>query len=127
NLLIPALILSVLTISSCKKDKKEANEPQISSAEHIDGLLFVNMNNYQILTDENAVFSSTDPDIEITSDGTIQRLTSGETAEIEIEWVDKGVTTRIYALGATDNNHVNPFKKYHAAESTDPYNQYIQG
>lgn len=127
NLLIPALILSVLTISSCKKDKKEANEPQISSAEHIDGLLFVNKNNYQILTDENAVFSSTDPDIEITSDGTIQRLTSGETAEIEIEWVDKGVTTRIYALGATDNNHVNPFEKYHAAESTDPYNQYIQG
>jgi len=120
----------LLTFISCKKESKKEPEPpklQIISKEYQDDLLFVNKNNFKIETNEAAVFSSTDPDIDISSDGVIQRLTSGETAEIEITWTDKGTKTKIYALGATDNNHVNPFEKYHAAESTDPYGQYIKG
>jgi phosphohistidine phosphatase SixA len=122
--------LLITLVSSCKKsDDNEENEIQgeITSAEFIDELLFVNKNSYKIETSEPATFSSTDPSIDISADGVIARVTSGEVVPIEVTWTGRGTKTTIYALGATDNNHVKPFENYHSVESTDPYNQYVQG
>jgi len=100
---------------------------RITSKDYIKDLLFVSKNDYQIETSEPATFSSTDPSITITSEGLVKRVTSGEVVAIDVTWTNSGEKSRIYAVGATDNNHVNPFVKFHAAYSDDPYGQYVQG
>lgn len=128
NFQILFLLLLILSTTACKKERKQTELPEITSKEYIDELLFVNKNDYQIQTSEPATFSSNDSSITISAAGLIQRITSGELVSIEVTWPEReGMKTTLYAVGATDNNHVNPFIKYHAAESTDPYNQYIQG
>lgn len=127
-LLFTFLVLSLL--SSCKKEDKPEDKfvGEVTSAEYIDGLLFVNKNDYKIITSSPATFSSTDSNITIAADGTIARVTSGEVVAIEVMWTgQEGAKSTIYALGATDNNHVKPFESYQAKESTDPFNQYVQG
>jgi len=127
---ILSAFLIITLLSSCKKDGEEEEKeipPAITSAEYIDDLLFVNKNDYKIQTAEPATFSSSDASIQISTDGVVARITSGEVVPIDITWTNRGTKSRIYALGATDDNHVNPFEKYHDERSTDPYNQYVQG
>jgi phosphohistidine phosphatase SixA len=122
--------LAIILFSSCQKDKEQKeNEtpPAIVSAEYIDDLLFVNKNDYKIETAEPATFSSSDTSIRISSDGVVARITSGEVVAIDVAWTNRGTKTKLYAVGATDDNHVNPFEKYHDERSSDPFNQYVQG
>ena len=100
---------------------------RITSAEYIDSLLFVDKNEFRISASDSATFSSSDASITITSDGLIKRLTSGEVVSIKVKWLRNGNEVTIYALGATDDNHVNPFIKFHAAASDNPLGQYKQG
>lgn len=122
----------LILLSSCKKNGTPDPQPEdkngkITSAEFKDDLLFANKANYQIETSQPATFSSNDPSITITSAGNIEHLTSGEIVSINVKWTNSGSTTNIYAVGATDNQHVNPFEKFHAAASDNPYGQYLQG
>jgi phosphohistidine phosphatase SixA len=130
-LLLSAL---VLTLGSCtKNDDVNPPTPQeppavtITNEELKGDLLFVNKNNFQLKTSEPATFLSADPSVSVTSAGLIERITSGEVVSIDVSSVATGKKTKIYALGATDDNHVNPFMNYHAAPSDDPYGQYLLG
>ena len=127
-------ILLFFVMSGCKEDGSNdlllPDEPvnKVTSEEFIDDLLFVNKNNFKINTNNPAQFFSNNPLIQISSDGTVSRLTSGEVVPIEITWTDQpGVKTTIYALGATDTNHDEPYASFHGALATDPYNSYILG
>lgn len=129
NLTIYIFALIILTGEySCKDDKAL---PEIStgiiSPEFENDLLFVNQNNFRILTDKPATFTSTDPLIRLSADGVIERLTSGEVVPVDITWQDGSGTLRIYALGATDDNHDEPYASYHGKSATDAFNAYRQG
>ncbi|MDB5019625.1 MAG: phosphohistidine phosphatase SixA [Pedobacter sp.] len=100
---------------------------KITSPELLSELLFVNHNNYQVLTNEPASFSSTDTSITISSTGLISRLTSGEVVSIDVTSVATGKKSKLMAVGATDDNHVKPFETFHFVNSSDPYGQYVQG
>jgi phosphohistidine phosphatase SixA len=128
------LILIVSVTTACKKDKIASitqtlvDTPKVTSQDYIDRLLFVTKDNYQIQTSDKATFSSSDPNVTISSKGLISRLTSGEIAAIDIEWKNnKFPKTTIYALGATDGDQVEPAAYFHGETATDPYNNYVQG
>lgn len=111
---------------------KEENSPEtfnvVTSPEFEDDLLFVNKNNFKILTDIPVEYSSADPLIKISPEGVIERITSGEVVPIDITFKDgSGKKTRIYALGATDDNHDDPYAPYHDKSATNAYNSYRQG
>lgn len=99
----------------------------ITSVEYVDSLLFITKNDFQINASDSASFSSDDPSITITPEGLVKRLTSGEVVVIKVKWIRNGKTSKVYAVGATDNQHVNPFVKFHAAISDDPVGQYMKG
>ena len=122
----------------CKKDKPIPAPPtptplpaithHVTSPEYEDSLLFVNHYDFNILTDKPAEFSSEDTLIQISASGTISRITSGEVVPIDITWKDNsGEKTRIYALGATDDDHDEPYATYHGKSATDAFNAYRQG
>ncbi len=140
NYLFYALILFFFTELSCKK--KDSSKPVIEPPDKIDNtntdprftnkdclkdLLFANKKNYQIETSEAATFSSIDPDVTVSTTGLIGRITSGELVTIDVTWTKNGSKTKLYAFGATDNDYVEPFATYHAAESENPYGQYVKG
>ena len=129
KLLLSCLLLISIIAVSCKKSIKiqPPEDGKITSAEYKDDLLLVVKNDYQITASDSATFSSTDPSISITTTGLVKRITSGEVVAISVTWIKSGNTTQLYALGATDNNHVNPFEKFHAAISDNPAAQYMQG
>lgn len=116
---------------SCRKDPPAPEiDPllsQISSPDYENGLLFVGKPDYQIETNEAATFSSSDPKVELTAAGKIQRITSGAIVAIDIHWGSTGRTSRIYALGATDDQHDEPYASYHGRQATDPANAYRKG
>ncbi|MCO4293220.1 histidine phosphatase family protein [Solitalea sp. MAHUQ-68] len=123
------IILLVLLIAfGCKKNDSNENRPKITSLEYKNDLLFVNKANFKIETNEPAEFSSSDPKIQLTSDGLIQRITSSEVVAIDVIWKDQAkAPTRIYALGATDDSFDQPYAAFHGTHATDPYNAYLQG
>lgn len=128
NLFLCILALTLLGLFSCKKDKTTPLINKITSQEFEDELLFVNRNDFKILTDKPAKFSSPSSLIQISSDGNIKRITSAEVVPIDITWIDQpGNITRIYALGATDDNHDEPYASYHGKVATNTYNSYRQG
>ena len=114
---------------ACKKDKPTTPlSHTVTSPEYEDKLLFVNQNDFQILTDKPAEFSSDDPLIQISSDGIIKRITSGEIVPINITWKDGSASPlKIYALGATDDNHDEPYASFHGNSATEAFNSYRQG
>lgn len=118
---------------SCKKDNSPPvvipdDTHKVISEEFQNDLLFVNRPDFKILTDKPAEFSSSDPLIKITSDGTIERLTSGEVVAIDIAWNDNpSKKTKIYALGSTDNTHDDPYAGYHGELASEAYNSYLLG
>ncbi|HYK76520.1 MAG TPA: histidine phosphatase family protein [Daejeonella sp.] len=121
------IVFIAFGIASCKKDPPVAIN-RVTSPEFEDNLLFVNKTKYTIQTNETAEFSSADPHIQIDKSGQITRLLSGVVVPIDITWPKRdGLKTRIYALGATDNTHDQPFATFHDREATDPYNAYRQG
>ena len=130
HLLLVSVPILLLTFSCRKKaeiiDPVPQNE-KITSAEFKDDLLFVNKNNYQIQTSDDATFTSSDPSITISSTGLVGRITSGEVVTINVTWTKSGSQTKLCALGATDTEHINPFVKFHAATSDNAYGQYMQG
>ena len=126
------LLIFPLICLICSCNKKEVQiEPEITygitSKEFINNLLFVNKNNYQITTEQPGTFASNDSHITITPKGLITSILSGEVVAIDITWINTGKKTKLYAVGATDNNYIAPFVEYHGAESNDPYSQYVQG
>jgi len=122
-------LLLLIFLVSCKKSAFVSYAtPKITSPEYIDSLLFVTKNNYQIVTTQAAVFSSTDIHIKLSSSGLIQRLTSAEVVPILITWSNKNIPpTTIYALGCTDTDQDAPFTKYQGKLATDPFGSYLQG
>jgi phosphohistidine phosphatase SixA len=124
-----AVSMLLFLISGCSKDnpKSEPMAVMITNPEMKDDLLFVNKNNFQVLTNEPATFSAQDTSITINASGLIGRLTSGEVVNIDVTSIATGKKSTIAALGATDNNHVKPFETFHFTDSTDPYGQYLQG
>lgn len=129
NRFLCLLVLSLLSVISCKKDTPTPSSLNIvTSQEFEDDLLFVNRNDFKILTDKPAEFSSSSPLIQLSADGTIKRITSGEVVPIDITWTDASAgKTRIYALGATDDNHDKPYSSYHGKLASNPYESYRQG
>lgn len=134
NLTFSGLVVLIFVgVFSCKKDNpppviKTEETYKVTSEEFQNDLLFVNRNNFKILTNKPAEFSSSDPLIKITTDGTIERVTSGEVVAIDITWKDEPTKkTRIYALGSTDDNHDAPYTRYHGELASDPYNSYRLG
>jgi phosphohistidine phosphatase SixA len=124
----------ILTLGACTKNDnpgppapEEVSAVTITNEELKDDLLFVNRNNFQIKTSEPATFLSADPSISVSSAGLIERITSGEVVSIDVTSTATGKKSKIYALGATDDNHVNPFMNFHADPSDDPYGQYLLG
>lgn len=106
----------------------EIVEPQITSPELDGQLLFVTGNNFQILTNDSAVFSANDPFIKMSPGGLISRLISGEVVKITATWPKhSNKTTVFYALGATDDNVDPPFSRFHGKPATDAYVAYKQG
>ncbi len=99
----------------------------VTSAEYIDDLLFVPGSNFQIQTNQATTFSSPDPLIKISPAGVVTRITSGEIVPIDITSTLAGTKTRIYALGATDNAHDQPYADYHGKSDPDPYASYVKG
>lgn len=129
HFLYAVLFLMSSLFNACKKDK-EADFPPVSiTSTEFDGkLLFVNKNDFQIQTNEEAIFSANDKRINITADGLVKRLTSGELVSIEV--APKSAPERktlIYALGATDTNHDKPQITYNGKGATDTYNSYLKG
>lgn len=137
-------LLLAFTFIACKKDNpvpvpKPVPEPKptvpdtvfkVTSAEFDGKLLFVTKNNYQISVSRGAVFSSRDAKIKISSSGLVERITSGEVVQILIKSkLDTTKKWKIYALGATDNQHDEPYSKYHdyGNSSTNPYSDYKKG
>lgn len=138
NSIFFVIIFIALSVFSCKDDNPTPPTPppptpstyRVTSAEFQDNLLFVNRNDFQILTNKPATFISADPIIQISASGLIKRLTAGEVAAIEITWTDDpSKKTTIYALGATDDkaNFDLPYRSFHGVPATDPYNSYISG
>jgi len=126
------LIFMITGLAGCQKDKPNPDPSgqtyKVTSPEFIDNLLLVNRNDFKIATDKPAEFASTSPYIDISADGTIKRLTSGEVAAIDITWTDEpSKKTKIYAVGATDTNHDAPYKSFHGKLATDPYGSYKHG
>jgi phosphohistidine phosphatase SixA len=130
----------IIVLAGCSKsyDVPKGEEPggvavveppavKITSQEFMDDLLFVNKNDFQILTNEPATFSSSDTSITISSTGMISRVTSGEVVSIDVTSIATGKKSTLIAVGATDNNHVKPFENFHKVDSTDPFGQYVQG
>jgi phosphohistidine phosphatase SixA len=133
---LKTLFIAIILLAGCSREKagdmpapvKENDNPKITSPEYTDQLLFVNKNNYQILTSDSATFFSADPHIQITNSGLIRRLTSAEIAPIEITWKNTAKPKLIiYALGATDINQDLPYKRYQAALATNAFAAYQQG
>lgn len=135
-----ALVFLFLFQTSC--EKKEVNEPIVNPPEIMDNsnadarikntnyfkdLLLVDRKNYQIETTEEATFSATGPHVAVSTTGLISRITSGELVVIDITWTKGGGKTKLYALGATDNDHIKPFSNFHDVPSDDPYKQYLKG
>lgn len=122
-------VLILLSIFSCKKESEApSNLNIVTSQEFEDDLLFVNRNDFKILTDRPAEFSSPSSLVQISADGIIKRITSGEVVPIDITWSDPSPSkTRIYALGATDDNHDSPYASYHGISGSKPYESYRQG
>ncbi len=126
------MLFVVLSVAvSCRKDSPSPEvDPllsQISSPEYEDDLLFVGKRDFQIETTEPATFSSTDPKIRISSSGRISRITSAEVAAIDVHWTETGRVSRIYALGATDDDFDSPYDRYHGRVATDPVAAYRKG
>ncbi|HEY0899229.1 MAG TPA: hypothetical protein VGD90_07830, partial [Sphingobacteriaceae bacterium] len=125
------LLLIVGFSTGCRKDSPSPEvEPllsRVSSPEFENGLLFVNTPDYQIQTTEAATFSTLDPRIQVTAGGLIQRVTSGAVVAIDVNWSSSGTTSRIYALGATDDQHDEPYATYHGRLATDPVSSYRKG
>jgi len=96
---------------------------KITSKEYIEALLFVPGSNFQILTDKPATFSSSNPLISLSPSGVVSRITSGEVVPIDVTWNESGTKTRIYALGATDDSHDQPYARYHGVPDLNPYFQ----
>jgi len=128
------LLLSIFILAGCKKDSKTTTNSntnvsyKVTSPEYVDSLLFVNVNGYQIQTnDPGATFSATDSHIVLTgTKGKIGRLTSAEVVPITITWSDH-TKKIIYALGCTDNNQDMPFVNYQGKLATDCQASYTQG
>lgn len=123
------IVLAGFVLLSCKKDKESGPSPlAVTSSEYDGKLLFVNKNNFQITTNQSAIYTTDDTSITITADGLVERLTSGEVVAIDIAPKESPETkTRIYAFGATDNNHVKPQITYNGKGATDTYNSYLKG
>lgn len=123
------IVLIGFVLLSCKKDKENGPSPlQITSSEYDGKLLFVNKNDFQITTNQAAIYTTDDTNITISPEGLVKRLTSGEVAAIDIAPKESPETkTRIYAFGATDNNHVKPQITYNGKGATDTYNSYLKG
>ena len=123
----------VFGVFSCKKDSSPPvvtpeETFKVTSEEFQNDLLFVNRNDFKILTNKPAEFSSSDPLIKMTADGTIERLSSGEIVAIDITWKDDpGKKTKIYAFGCTDDNHDAPYSRYHGVLASDAYSSYRLG
>jgi phosphohistidine phosphatase SixA len=128
--LLILLILGV-TIIGCKKDNNNRTSavPKVTNTGYDGTLLFVDKaKDFQIQTDVAAQFSSTNPNIEITSSGLITRFISGEVVPITItNKVNSAYKTTIYALAATDVTFVKPYSDYHAENATDAVGSYRQG
>lgn len=119
-------LVALFIISSC--DQHGSDGIQITSPEFVDGLLLVNTNNFQIQTNEPAIFSSSDPFIKMTENGVINRLTSAEVVAIDVVSVDDPEDkTTIYALGVKDDNYDPTNVFYNGPPGTDAYNSYLQG
>lgn len=125
------LLMCGVILSACKKDSPDTPEVltgKITSPEFINDLLFVDKGAFKIQTDQAATFSSDDQYIQLTADGTINRLTSGEVAKITVNWTNlPGQTSTIYALGATDTTFDEPYASYHEIPATDPAGSYKKG
>jgi phosphohistidine phosphatase SixA len=126
------LLLFIFAFStSCQKDSSAPHvDPllsQISSPEFKNELLFVGKPDFTIQTSEPATFSSADSRIQVNAAGLITRITSGAVVPIDVHWTASGKTTRIYALGATDDNHDAPYERYHGRLATDPVPAYQKG
>ena len=126
------LLVTFLVIGNFSCKKKESTPPapigpRITSVEFESDLLFVNKNDFQIVTSEPADFASTDPLINISSTGLIKRITSAEVVPIDVTWKSSGAITRFYALGATETNFDQPYLSFHGASATDPYTAYKAG
>ena len=125
------LFLLTLIICTCRKDKSPNvpdNQFKITSEELVDNLLFVDVNNYQIKTSEPATFSSTDPFIQISSEGLIKRLTSGEVVAIDIvSKANPNNKARTYALGVKDDNYDPTNIFFNGPAGTDAYGSYRKG
>jgi phosphohistidine phosphatase SixA len=123
------IVLIGFVLLSCKKDKENGpSSLQITSSEYDGKLLFVNKNDFQITTNQTAIYTTDDTNITISSEGLVKRLTSGEVAAIDIAPKESPETkTRIYAFGATDKNHVKPQITYNGKGATDTYNSYLKG
>jgi phosphohistidine phosphatase SixA len=131
---LKTLFIAIILLAGCSREKAGdmpapvKDNLKITSPEYTDQLLFVNKNNYQILTSEAATFSSADPHIQITNSGLIRRLTSAEIVPVEITWKNTAKPKLIiYALGATDINQDLPYKHYHGALATNAFAAYQQG
>jgi phosphohistidine phosphatase SixA len=131
--LLILLILGV-TIIGCRKDNNNNNNrtspaPKVTNAGYDGKLLFVDKpTDFQIQTDVSSDFSSTNPNIEITSTGLIKRFMSGEVVPITItDKTNSAYKTTIYALAATDVTFVKPFSDYHGEDATDALASYRQG
>lgn len=123
------IVLVGFALLSCKKDKESGPVPlEVTSSEYDGKLLFVNKNNFQITTNQSATYTTDDTSVTITADGLVERLTSGEVVAIDIAPKESPETkTRVYAFGATDNNHVKPQITYNGKGATDTYNSYLKG
>ncbi|HEY1008398.1 MAG TPA: histidine phosphatase family protein [Sphingobacteriaceae bacterium] len=126
------LLIALLTLClGCQKDSSspqiDPHLSQISSPEFERDLLFVGKSGFQIETTEPATFSSADPRIRISSSGLISRITSAEVVPIDVHWTGTGAVSRIYALGATDDDFDPPYDRFHGRLASDPVAAYRKG
>ncbi|POY34827.1 hypothetical protein C3K47_18485 [Solitalea longa] len=120
--------LLIILLLGCKKNDSDPEQPRVTSLEFKNDLLFVNKADFQIETSVPAEFSSSDPKIQMTSDGLIHRITSSEVIAIDVTWKDRSLTPiRLYALGATDDSFDPPYAAFHGNHASDPYNAYLLG
>ncbi len=131
NYLIFLSLFWIFTFSSCKNDNDvEQVDPltKITSPQYVNNLLFVNKNDFQIETSEQASFASTDTKIRISATGLISRITSGEVVPITITFnSDPSNPITIYALGDTDDNFDQPYLTYHGLLATETDASYKKG
>jgi phosphohistidine phosphatase SixA len=125
------LLFLVVTIIGCKKDNNNRTSavPKVTNTGYDGTLLFVDKaRNFQIQTDVTSDFSSTNPNIEITSTGLIKRFMSGEVVAITVtNKVNSAYKSTIYAFAATDVTFVKPYSDYHAEDATDAVGSYRLG